>query len=1194
MESWMKKLKQENDLWNTENVKYLPNGFKQEYSRLFDLMQNDNLFGVFLQTKDLFEILIKIPTLSFLAYEFSKNSLEKGEWLFKFFEKDLSFGDWNRIGVFYAKNISDPEVKKYFENWDKLIEKKQVLKWRNDWIGHGALAQEDNNEFNLSLNKKICELLDFVKENINVIKKYILKRDNGEYEFEYADNCINFTPWVIYQNGKTYFFDSYKERKKKACYLDYENGGKVDINDNKINYFLSKLLVQNSTRTFVESRLEEIVLLSEEKLIRDLEKSEDYIRPEYLCSAVDDFINQDRGIMLIQMPEGCGKTLFSYALDGNGQARIKEEGCLIRTYYVNDTYASSIDYFASTLGDIFRTDSEGKLLFRGNIPFFNFHEDDKSNVLVSLLEFYKDNIEESKILLVIDGLDEIKKQKDGSILDYLPDGNKLSSGIYIICTCRTDEELTQYSELFIKLHSINFTRKLLIDKEDEGYIDILNKFIKKKIGNKDCKQYNKIIEVANYKFKKIDYICRHIEETNCESIDENILTEWNFEYLNRVFGDKYFHNIVSFCVYMRLLNRPMTINQLCLGTTGKETNMKDLYFLWYLKDIIQLNRNSLGNKISIKSESANKWLDENYRDSICQKAKNLIDEYINENVDNELNISQSILNIINNLDYTIDKQSAQIILKKINKNINEIDSKAVSGIPDLIDLHQTRQEIAKIANLQNLRYYILEDDSIQAELFELYGMVGEAEQKYKECLSKLLIMDSSINPISANILVKYALLLDKMRKYQEALDILNKVISQKNLADKHIIGIALANRAQIYFKYENYKLAKKDIDSAIGLLKIDSDVISEKYHLSLCYLNKCTIECFLDKDLSKAEEYAKLALKLTNNQETTNIIVNRARTLLNYSLILRRKGEDIGKIINILDEAIDLVENIYKNDELFDIDVLINAYCNKGIILKECGDKTAKIYFNKAAIVCENLLNQRRCYVTLELYKAYHLLLEYDKSYLDKIYHLLCVANPNDESNFNWVFIALSDLISNDYKIMHIIGIIQLFFTEIEQKKRYLSEDSLICIIISTAGLYEYLKKEQQYDKACRLLLKVINIIDVYNLDIQTKTFFKKEIGFLYVKQNNLNEGKKYYEESVKEFEEYYNQNIIKEMNEYILVCTNLGIVYSALNENEKAYNIFLRVITLIKEQSENNEDVNMDILKYVSKYLMNLECIKL
>lgn len=1194
MESWMKKLKQENDLWNIENVKYLPNGLKQEYSRLFDLMENDNLFGVFLQTKDLFEILIKIPTLSFLAYEFSKDSLEKGEWLFKFFEKDLAFGDWNTIGGFYAKNISDPDVKKYFENWYNLIEKKQVVKWRNDWIGHGALAQEDNKEFNLALSEKVGELLGFVQENINIIKKYILVIDNGQCKFEYANKCINFTPWVIYQNGKTYFFDSYKAKKKKTCYLDYENGGKIDINDNTINSFLSKLLVQNSARTFVESRMEEIVLLSEDKLIRDLEKSEDYVRPEYLCSTMDDFMKEDRGIMLIQMPEGYGKTLFSYALDGNGQGKIKEEGCLIRTYYVNDTYASNIDYFASTIGDIFRTDAEGKLLFRGRIPFFNFHDDDKSNSLVSLLEFYKNNIKESKLLLVIDGLDEIKKQKDGSILDYLPDGDKLPSGIYIICTCRTDEELTQSNELFIKLHSMNFTRKLVIDKEDKGYIDILKKFIKKKIGNKDDTQYNKIIEAGNFQFKKIDYICRHIQETNSELIDENILMEWNFEYLNRLFGDKYFHNLVSFCLYMKLLNRPITINQLCLGAIGEETSMQDLYFLWYLKDIIQLDRNSVGNKLSIKSESANKWLDANYRDSISQKAKSLMDEYINGEVENELKVSQSILNIINHLDYTIDKQSAKSILKKINKNIKALDNQAVSNVPDLIDLHQTGQEIAKMADLKNLSCYIFEDDSIQAELFELYGMVGESEQKYKECLSKSSIMDSSITPISANVLVKYALLLDKMKKYQDALLILNKVISHKDLADKQIMGIALANRAQIYFKDGNYEFAKKDIDNAIGLLKFDSDTISEKYHLSLCYLNRCTIDYYLDGNLTKAQEDAKYALMLTNDQETTNIIVNRARTLLNYSFVLHKKGESIEKLIPIIDEAIDLVKDIYKKDELFDIDVLINAYCNKGIILKEHDDKTAKLYFNKAAILCENLLNQKRCYIMFELYKTYHLLLEDDKSYLEKVNNLLCMAEPDDESNCNWVFIALRELILNEYKISHIIGIMQSFLTVIEEKKRYLLEDSSICIVASAVGIYDYLKKDNKYDEACKLLLQVVNIMDVYNIDIQTKTFFKKEIGFLYVKQNQLNEGRKYYEESIKEFEQYYNQNVIEEMDEYIMVCTNLGIVYIALNEKQKAYNILLRAITLIKEQIEKKKDIDVNVLQCISYYLIGLERMEL
>lgn len=1190
MESWMLELKKENDIWNKENMESLPIGLKQEYSRLFSLLEDKKLFGAFLQIKDLYEILIKIPTLSFLAYEFQKKEIEKGDWLFKFFEKDLSFGDWNTIAKYYSNDVLNEDIKEYLKKWTKLIEGKQVIKWRNDWIGHGALAQEDNAEFNISLSEKVRELICFIKDNFEIIKKCVILESNDSYKVEFDQKSIILSPWIIYKNEKTYFFDSYKEKKKKVCYLDYENGDKIELVNLEIEEFIENLQAQNGARLFTKDNEKKIILLNEENLIKTLKKSEDYTRPEFLCSSIEDFMNTDGGIMLLQMEEGFGKTSFSYALDENGQAKIKIKDCLVRTYYINDTYASNIDYFAITMSDIFRMDSDGKLLFRGMVPLFDFHSTDKENILVNLLEFYKNNTQKSKILLVLDGLDEICKQDNGSILDFLPDRKEIPKDVYIICTCRTDKELIDTSDLFIKIHNLHFTKRIVITKDNKEYNDLIKKYITKKIGIKDDILCQKIMDVGDFQFRKVDYICRHIKETGELDIDYDILTEWNFGYLKRMFGEKYFQIFIKFFEYMMIVNKPITIDQLCIGCTGQNTTMQDIYFLWYLKDMIQIDRNSGGNRISIKNESVSSWMMSEYNDKFAEDAKSIIDNYIKDDIENEVIISQCIANIVKFLKYPIETTKARKILERIKYNIDRIDATLVNNSLDLILIHQSGQEVAKLSDLNDIETYLFEDDSIQAELYEMYGMVGASEHKYHKCLFDNSVIDRIDENVVTVVLIKYTILLDKLKKYQEAIEILDKIIfSSKKIKDS-ILGIAYSNRGQMYCKCEKYDIALTDLEKAIEILGSELITQTDYYQLSLCYLNKSTIEYNLNGNYENAIFDAKCAIELTTKVESRDNKVNRARAWLNYSFISFKSGKNIEEAITLTDDAIELLNDLYNKDELFDIDVLVTAYCNKGIMLNGQKNDEAKEYFEKSAILSESLMLQDRCYSVYDLFKPYHLLLEYDKAYLKRIFDLLLNIDDKADVNCNWVFIAIYDLVVNEYKLDKIVDITIAWLELSLTHEIFLSNDTLDCITGIGIGLSEFLRLSHKYDQGCNLLIKIIEAKESHGIRDQINTSFLKEIGFFFIKQNKISDGIKYYLRSIEEFDSYYRTGNIEEIGDFIMVCANLGFVYYSFNQMRKAHNIWLRSLLLMKEQLEKGKEVDHDILKKVSQGLLLIE----
>jgi hypothetical protein len=312
----------------------------------------------------------------------------------------------------------------------------------------------------------------------------------------------------------------------------------------------------------------------------------------------------------------------------------------------------------------------------------------------------------------------------------------------------------------------------------------------------------------------------------------------------------------------------------------------------------------------------------------------------------------------------------------------------------------------------------------------------------------------------------------------------------------------------------------------------------------------------------------------------------------NYSFILHKSGKNIEEIKLLTDSAIELLEELYDKCELFDIDVLINAYCNKGIILKAMKNDEAKEYFEKSAILSESLYLQDRCYSMYEMFKSYHLLLEYDKSYLQRIFDLLMDIDDRAEGNCNWVFIAIYDLVINEYELEKIAEKSIAWLALSSSHDIFLSNDTVGCITGIGLGLSEFLKRNHKYDQGCKLLLKIIEVKETHGIKDQINTFFVKEIGFLFVKQNKISDGIKYYKRSIAEFERYYRYGNIEEIEEFIMVCANLGFVYFSLKEMKKARNIWVRSLLVMKEQLDKGKEVDHDILKKVSQGLLVIEQI--
>jgi len=174
---WSKSLCSKEELWQKEAFSEYPSIISHEYKRLFQLLEDGQTYGAFLQLKDMFEVIIKFPVLIVASqiYKKEEKSEEEKEILRGLMEKILSLGDWKAIadtilGKKYRKYI-DSNIRIILKDVCKLYSEHSIASWRNDKIGHGILGFDMDEEFKNDIEEKILLIKDhFTKHHNNYIK----------------------------------------------------------------------------------------------------------------------------------------------------------------------------------------------------------------------------------------------------------------------------------------------------------------------------------------------------------------------------------------------------------------------------------------------------------------------------------------------------------------------------------------------------------------------------------------------------------------------------------------------------------------------------------------------------------------------------------------------------------------------------------------------------------------------------------------------------------------------------------------------------------------------------------------------------------------------------------------------------------------------------------------------------------------
>lgn len=235
---WSKDIASNGEYWYCEGMSCFPKIMELEYSRLKNLLNEEQIFAAMLELKDVLELTIKLPVIMEMALCLNdkKKSIQMndGEIYAIMLNGPLSLGKWiqiaNRLkakktGNDILKSILQEVSNRYINS---CIARKSfdVAKWRNGRIGHGALASENNEQVRPEIEELLLVLKAYwenTKELYSKIKLcYVVNNkeivlsesdiSNDKIEIwlkNMSENVFSpMSPFVECINGKLYLFDS--------------------------------------------------------------------------------------------------------------------------------------------------------------------------------------------------------------------------------------------------------------------------------------------------------------------------------------------------------------------------------------------------------------------------------------------------------------------------------------------------------------------------------------------------------------------------------------------------------------------------------------------------------------------------------------------------------------------------------------------------------------------------------------------------------------------------------------------------------------------------------------------------------------------------------------------------------------------------------------------------------------------------
>lgn len=208
----------------------------------------------------------------------------------------------------------------------------------------------------------------------------------------------------------------------------------------------------------------------------------DYMSPSFLRRRLKAFIEKhDRGICWLRAPDHMGKSVFVHGLLSRSEIEKKSliKGLKVIGFHIKRECRYHPVQFKEFLREtvVSKDILDISVRFR-ELPELNLKTRDRAGALVTWLEKLLSLRPHRKLLICLDGLDELVQTREGSLLDFLPSADQLSERLYFLLTSRERQGCPVWvcDLLDERVMSHHDFEPWDVDLQDTGYRSMLRDF----------------------------------------------------------------------------------------------------------------------------------------------------------------------------------------------------------------------------------------------------------------------------------------------------------------------------------------------------------------------------------------------------------------------------------------------------------------------------------------------------------------------------------------------------------------------------------------------------------------------------------------------------------------------------------------------------------------------------------------------
>ena len=631
------------DYW-TQETNYMPSMIVYEYECLLALLKNNDLYGTLLKIKDVYESACRVPILMALVMieaerkDTTDNNDDRFDSGYRsvmraLVEQPITMGDLYKIAKAILKNKESfvflpNELISILEQTRKLYDKKiagdysGIVHWRNSEIGHGSLRFADDDKYYVELVdilkhlKGYFELVNqdyktvYLSFNDTVLQGSNFVREGGELKLTYGEKPYLVSEYFSLYDERYHCFDSFYPRKNELKYRVLFDGIEKKVR----NQFFSDIYERYVHRKLGEKSVNpDFISSEEERALECLNNPIDYIESNKLINRIEDTLELiERGVILVLMERGTGKTALTSRLDGMYHSSTLIDGSFVRCYHMFNASLRGIEDFYYSVSNSFCHNSDGNYLRGGaqRLPELSPKTESPSDDMAAFLNAYHSIYGRDYTMLVIDGIDEMTEETC-SLLNSIPSKELLDKGVFVLLMSRfpDEETVSSLSRSCIQSAKQKADKSIEIRRDDEINVKLLKSYIKN--AGVEESLFEQLVDACD---KRILYLKALLAVRDIGSLtvdNEQVFIE---SYINRVlrgYGSRQKQKILRLLVAIALFP-DMTLNEYTDYLDAQEITYEFIGLLNDLMPILTVTRRDGENRYRLSDKAFEDYVKDTY------------------------------------------------------------------------------------------------------------------------------------------------------------------------------------------------------------------------------------------------------------------------------------------------------------------------------------------------------------------------------------------------------------------------------------------------------------------------------------------------------------------------------------------------------------------------------------------------------